>query len=77
MKRSLSAVILILAIFLGLNFQAAGTAKYTKDTGKKCKFCHTGVPAKGATDPLLNDDGKKFKDNNYQLTDEQKAKPNN
>jgi len=74
MKRSLSAVILILAIFLGLNFQAAGTAKYTKDTGKKCKFCHTSVPAKGATDPLLNDDGKKFKDNNHQLNDEQKAR---
>jgi len=74
MKRSLSAVILILAIFLGLNFQATGSAKFTKDTGKKCKFCHTGVPAKGATDPLLNDDGKKFKDNDHQLTDEQKAK---
>ncbi len=74
MKRSLSAVILILAIFLGLNFQAAGTAKHTKETGKKCKFCHTSVPAKGATDPLLNDDGKKFKDNNHQLTDEQKAR---
>ncbi len=74
MKRSLSAVVLILAIFLGLNFQAAGTAKYTKDTSKKCKFCHTSVPAKGATDPLLNDDGKKFKDNDHKLTDEQKAR---
>ncbi len=77
MKRSLAAVILILAIFLGLNFQAAGTAKYTRDTGKKCKFCHTSVPAKGATDPLLNADGKKFKENGYKLTDEQKAQPSN
>ncbi|MFB3903537.1 MAG: hypothetical protein ACE15E_08795 [Acidobacteriota bacterium] len=74
MRRSLSAVILVLAIFLGLNFQAAGSAKYTRETGKKCKFCHTSVPAKGATDPLLNEDGKKFKDNNHTLTDEQKAK---
>ena len=76
MKRSLAAVVLILAIFLGLSFQATGSAKYTKDTGKKCKFCHTGVPAKGATDPLLNDEGKKFKDNGYKLTDEQKAQQN-
>jgi len=74
MKRSLAAVILILAIFLGLNFQAAGSAKYTKETGKKCKFCHTSLPVKGATDPLLNEDGKKYKENGNKLTDEQKAR---
>jgi len=76
MKRSLAAVVLILAIFLGLNFQATGSAKYTKDTGKKCKYCHTSMPAKGATDPLLSEEGKKFKDNGDKLTDEQKAQPN-
>lgn len=76
MKRSLAAVVLLLAIFLGLNFQAAATAKYTKETGKNCKFCHTSVPAKGATDPLLNEDGKKFKANDHKLTDEQKARQN-
>jgi len=74
MKRSFWAVALMLAIFLGLNFQAAGSAKYTKDTGKKCKFCHTAVPAKDATDPKLNEDGELFKKNNYKLTEEQKAK---
>lgn len=76
MKRSLAAVVLILAIFLGLNFQATGSAKYTKETGKKCKFCHTSVPAKGATDPLLNEEGKKFKDNGNKLTADQQAQKN-
>ncbi|HXK61493.1 MAG TPA: hypothetical protein PLP42_16525 [Acidobacteriota bacterium] len=74
MKRSLWAIVLLLAIFLGLNFQAVGSAKYTKETGKNCKFCHTAVPKKGAEDPLLNEDGKKFQENGNQLTEEQKAK---
>jgi len=71
MKKAFLFLSLVLALFLGLNFQAAGSAKYTKETGKNCKFCHTSVPKKGATDPLLTEDGKKFKDNGNKLTDDQ------
>ena len=74
MKKSVWLVVLVMAIFLGLNFKAVASAKYTQENGKKCAFCHTSVPKKGATDPLLNQDGKTFKDNDNKLTDEQKAR---
>jgi hypothetical protein len=51
------------------------TLKYRKETGKRCTFCHTGVPKAGDEDPKLNQDGKIFRDNGYKLTEEQKAKP--
>ncbi len=54
---------------------AEATLKYKKDTGKKCMFCHTGIPQPGDEDPQLNPDGKKFRDNGYRLTEEQKRKP--
>ncbi len=73
MRKAFVILSLVLALFLGLNFQAAGSAKYTKETGKNCKFCHTSVPAKGATDTKLNEEGKKFKDNGNKLTDDQKT----
>ncbi len=72
MKKAFLILSLVMALFLGLNFQAAGSAKYTKETGKNCKFCHVSVPKKGATDPQLTEDGKKFKDNGNKLTDDQK-----
>lgn len=67
---------LLVALFL-LAFQptASATLKYKKDTGKKCLFCHTGIPRQGDEDPQLNADGKKFKENGYKLTEEQKQKP--
>ncbi len=73
MRKAFVILSMVLALFLGLNFQAVGSAKYTKETGKNCKFCHESVPAKGATDPKLNEEGKKFKDNGNKLTDDQKA----
>jgi len=72
MKKAFLILSLVLALLLGLNFQAAGSAKYTKETGKNCKFCHTTVPKKGATDTLLNEEGKKFQENGNKLTDAQK-----
>lgn len=44
-----------------------GSAKYAKETGKKCLDCHTKVPKKGDTDPQLNDFGKKFAENGHKL----------
>lgn len=69
-------VIILLALLVPL-FQASSHAslKHKKETGKKCTFCHTGIPEKGDEDPQLNPDGQKFKENNYKLTEEQKKKP--
>jgi hypothetical protein len=72
MKKTAAAFALILALFLGLSFQAVGSQKFTKETGKNCKFCHSSIPKKDATDPLLTEEGQKFKDNGNQLTDDQK-----
>jgi len=71
---TLAALTLVMALFLAGSLQA--TLKYKKETGKKCVFCHTGIPKAGDEDPQLNEDGKEFKRNNYQLTEEQKKKPN-
>ncbi len=54
---------------------ASATLKHKRETGKKCTFCHTRIPEKGARDPRLNEEGKRFKDNGYKLTEEQKKKP--
>ncbi len=69
----LAVTALVMTFFLAASLQ--GTLKYKKDTGKKCVFCHTGIPKPGDEDPQLNEDGKQFKRNNYQLTEEQKRKP--
>jgi hypothetical protein len=78
MKRlgKILGVIILLALLVPL-FQASSQAslKYKKETGKKCTFCHTGIPKKGDEDPQLNPDGQKFKANNYKLTEDQKKKP--
>lgn len=72
----IAGIIILLALLVPL-FQASSNAslKHKKETGKKCTFCHTGIPKKGDEDPQLNRDGQKFKDNNYKLTEEQKKKP--
>lgn len=63
-----------LVLFLSV-FQVQATLKYRKETGKKCTFCHVSIPEKGDEDPKLTKDGKAFKENGYQLTDEQKNRP--
>ena len=74
--RRFLAIVILLALFVPL-FQVSSNAslKHKKETGKKCTFCHAGIPKKGDEDPQLNDDGRKFKENNYQLTEDQKEKP--
>ena len=70
---ALAALALLTAFLFAANAQA--TLKYKKDTGKKCVFCHTGIPKPGDEDPQLTKDGKEFQRNDHQLTEEQKKKP--
>ncbi|MBI2821264.1 MAG: hypothetical protein HYX74_03475 [Acidobacteria bacterium] len=58
-------------VFL-LTVETGATLKYKRETEKSCTFCHTGIPRKGDEDPQLTEDGKKFRENGYRLTDEQK-----
>ena len=72
----LGYVALLLVLFVGLySFTAEATLKYKKETGKRCSFCHTGIPKDGDEDKKLNTDGELFKKNGYRLTEEQKRKP--
>ncbi|UCF36507.1 MAG: hypothetical protein JSU96_17055 [Acidobacteriota bacterium] len=71
----LSAVVLIASCWLLISLPVEGTLKYKKDTGKKCLFCHSGIPQPNDEDPQLNEEGKKFKENGYQLTKEQQELP--
>jgi hypothetical protein len=54
-------------ILLFSSTPSIGSQKYAKETKKKCLDCHTKVPKKGATDPLLNEFGKKFAENDHKL----------
>ncbi|MGH9339761.1 MAG: hypothetical protein ACRD1R_09290 [Acidobacteriota bacterium] len=77
--KALFVVIVSAAFFLFLYAftvdTVEATLKYKRETGKKCTFCHTGIPESGDEDAQLNEDGKKFKENSYQLTEEQTKKP--
>jgi len=65
----------VVVILQWMTPDAQATLKYRKETDRKCLFCHTAIPKKGAGDPLLSEDGEKFKENGYKLTDEQRRKP--
>jgi len=74
--RFISYLAVLLVLFVGFySYTAQATLKYKKDTGKKCSFCHTSVPKAGDEDPKLSEEGKKFQQNGYKLTEEQKTKP--
>ncbi|MFB3905396.1 MAG: hypothetical protein ACE15E_18270 [Acidobacteriota bacterium] len=74
--RLMLTVGLLLVFFIGLySYTAQATLKYKKETGKKCTFCHTDIPRAGDEDKKLTDDGRKFQENGFKLTDEQKKKP--
>jgi hypothetical protein len=73
-KIKLIALSIILSGFFLLlfNVTAEATLKHRKQTGKKCVFCHTGIPEHAKEDPQLNEQGKNFKENDYRLTEDQK-----
>ena len=65
-----------LNLVLGLSLQLTATLKYKRETSKKCAFCHSGIPEMEDEDPQLNQEGKKFRENGFKLTEEQKKKAN-
>lgn len=68
----------LLALFFFLLADATrveATLKHKRDTGKKCTFCHTAIPNPGDEDPKLNREGRRFKENGYRLTEDQKRMP--
>ncbi len=69
-----TAFSIILCGFFLLLFEstAEATLKYRKETGKLCVFCHTRIPEPEQDDPELTEEGKKFKENGYHLTETQK-----
>ncbi len=69
-----TAFSIILSGFFLLLFQstAEATLKYRKETGKLCVFCHTRIPEPAQDDPELTEDGQMFRENGYNLTEDQK-----
>lgn len=59
----LSAFFLSSVLTLAFIHSADASAKFTKETGKKCLECHSKVPKKGETELYLTEYGKKFKEN--------------
>ena len=62
----LAGTVLGVALLFSSN-PIVGSAKYAKETGKKCLDCHTKVPKKGDQDPMLTELGKKFAENGHKL----------
>jgi hypothetical protein len=76
LHRALLNICIVALIVFGLScLSSMATLKHKKETGKKCTYCHTGIPEEGDPDPQLNKVGKKFKENGYKLTEEQKKPP--
>ena len=68
----LSAFFVAVALILVLIHNANASAKFTKETGKKCTDCHTKIPKKGEADLYLTELGKKFKENGNNMPEEKK-----
>ena len=66
-------LLILLGGFFSLLFHstAEATLKHKKETGKRCIFCHTRIPEPEEKDPQLNADGEKFRENGYNLTEDQ------
>jgi len=76
LHRALINICVAALIVFGLScLSSMATLKYKKETGKKCTYCHAGIPEEGDPDPQLNKVGKKFKENGYKLTEEEKKPP--
>ncbi len=73
-KIKVAALLVLLGGFFSLLFHstAEATLKHRKETAKKCVFCHTRIPEPEEKDPQLNEEGEKFKENGYSLTQAQR-----
>lgn len=69
------ALLSLFFLLLAGSVQVEATLKYKRETGKKCTFCHSAIPSPGDEDPKLNREGRRFKENGYRLTEDQKRMP--
>lgn len=67
-----SALFLAIVLVFPLFHNANASAKFTKETGKKCLDCHSKIPKKGETELYLTEYGRKFKENGNKAVDEKK-----
>jgi len=72
MLKVISIVFFAVALIFTVLHTASASAKFTKETGKKCLDCHSKIPKKGETDLYLTDYGKKFKENGNKAVEEKK-----
>lgn len=72
MLKLLSIFFFAVALMFVLIHNASGSAKFTKETGKKCFDCHSKIPQKGETELYLTEYGKKFKENGNKAVEEKK-----
>ena len=63
MIKVVSAFFFAVVLIFVLIHNANGSAKFTKETGKKCLECHSKIPKKGESELYLTEYGKKFKEN--------------
>ncbi len=68
----LSAFLFAVALILALIHNANASAKFTKETGKKCTDCHSKIPKKGESELYLTELGRKFKENGNKMPEEKK-----
>jgi preprotein translocase subunit SecG len=68
----LSAFFLALALIVVLIHNAKASAKFAKETGKKCADCHSKIPKKGDSELYLTELGKKFKENGNKMPEGKK-----
>jgi preprotein translocase subunit SecG len=78
MKRANRLIKLVSVFFFAVSLifvlihNANGSAKFTKETGKKCADCHSKIPKKGEPELYLTELGKKFKENGNKMPEEKK-----
>ncbi|MEW5976167.1 MAG: hypothetical protein AB1898_10230 [Acidobacteriota bacterium] len=69
---------MIVTLFFGavltvvLLHSAGASAKFTKETGKKCLECHSKIPKKGEKELYLTPLGKAFHENGNKMPEGQK-----
>ena len=68
----LTAFFFAVALILVLIHNANASAKFTKESGKKCADCHSKIPKKGEAELYLTELGKQFKENGNKMPGEKK-----
>ena len=72
MLKLISIFFFAVALIFTLMHTASASAKFTKETGKKCLDCHSKIPKKGEAELYLTEYGKKFKENGNKAVEEKK-----